>query len=546
MELGIMKLLEEIWKEDKKLLNLSSSGINIDWEGKLPHAGDLYKLLLKNSEIWQSPKETLEIDSSSLNSILDFLIPQIEDIFDKRFQDFNIEIVRTKDFLPRINEIEKKLCELIGYGDLSGEAPTMYHSPTGIILVPEKYIVSYSEDGSLKNLKTVELSWDKNYFEQVLNEELTHALFRQIRGEWKENYVKSMKALGIKAEHRISVLNESIALYVREEIAKSERPEWGIHLVYDKLRRFWPDELAMNDYRAIIALLANKKLSQIAMADELIIKPTSGVDVSFDSNHPFSKEKRKFYSERMDSLVKNLDEVTSNKPTDRQATNNKFKELMTRKLDPLYRCTREEGWENAKKWSLFMDKDKAKEYLDNYKGETYGGERSLSYIHFKFGTPMEDLEKIEKRSPLEILSETPSLEELKALRDWGSNIFTLYGESRGLALQDEEAAGFLLMTIATLEAAYRFDVDIMKGNTIDLNIFSQTSPSSVTMPGGLPLLQMIVNTEIIDPKLKETLCRAAEVQKENRIGDGSDNLLTQTEVMSPVAYLIEQYIRNMG
>ncbi len=298
-----VKTFPEVWENDKKLVRLSHPDLKIDWNAQLPSSKDAYEIFIAKSRQWQNSREPLLLNRKTLKEALDVLIPEIENVFGCKIQDKPIiEILSRDRYLPRINDLERETNVQFGYGGLSQSPPTMYHfSSHGILLIPEKYLVrvpkAYSGGINSANFDVRELIWDKAFFEEVLCEELSHVIFRQLRKEWRDDYVKSMKAIGPEGEARISSINEIMAQYVKEKIAKTFRNQWGLYVASEKIATTWQDRYGMNNYLGIEALSCDRGLAQVAMVDQILIENQERVDITFDHLHPSNKSKQdRFYN----------------------------------------------------------------------------------------------------------------------------------------------------------------------------------------------------------------------------------------------------------
>ncbi|MEK6887476.1 MAG: hypothetical protein AABX14_00865 [Candidatus Aenigmatarchaeota archaeon] len=298
-----IKSFQEVWADDKELAKLSHPSLAIDWNADLPDQQNAYSILAAKCQQWQNPAKPFQLSHASLSDVLDFLIVEVQNVWGDRLREKpGVEILPKERYLPRINELERETNEKFGCGNLCQSPPTMYHSPShGILLMPENYLVRAprghsGNDITSPDFDVTELAWDRPFFEEVLCEELCHVLFRQSRGEWKSDYVKSMKAVGAESECRIRSINKATAQYAKELIARNVRHEWGLYVAAEKISVAWQDKLGMNDYLGIEALSVGRKLAQAAMVDDIDARYRVRVMVSFDPRHPSNdiKEQR-FY-----------------------------------------------------------------------------------------------------------------------------------------------------------------------------------------------------------------------------------------------------------
>ena len=298
-----IKSFQDVWAGDKELVRLSRPDLTIDWDAAVPDQQSAYSILAAKSRQWQNPAEPFQLSYPSLSNVLDFLIVEVQNTWgDKLRENPNVEILPCEKYLPRINELELETNRKFGYGNLCRSPPTMYQfSSHGILLMPEKYLVRVpkgsSRDVTSADFDVMELDWDRPFFEEVLCEELCHALFRQLRGEWKSDYVKSMKAVGAEGERRIQSINEAAAQYAKENITRNIRHAWGLYVAAEKIAVAWQNRMGMNDYLGIDALLAGRKLAQAVMVDDIDARVRSGISVSFDPRHPsYGIKKQRFYN----------------------------------------------------------------------------------------------------------------------------------------------------------------------------------------------------------------------------------------------------------
>ncbi|HLD36999.1 MAG TPA: hypothetical protein VJA86_00205 [Candidatus Nanoarchaeia archaeon] len=309
-----IKSIEDLWKSDKELLKKQNHGIKIDWDASLPTDKEALDILVKQGENWQNPEKPIELNREFLRKTLAEIIPFLEDVWGEKYRkDFDFEIVSTEYFLQRINELEKKENALFGYGAESESPPTMGFFPIHARLVmPKNFLIripkrfSQENESYLKFLtssgnsfEVIEKPWDKAYFEQAFCSQLSSALFRQLRGEWKEDYVKCMKSVGPDKEERIGRLNKVIAQYSNDQIALKNCNEWGLHVVGDKIRNIWADHRLREDYCAIDALCQTRRLERVALADDVFPQEKS-IFVDFFLEHPsnLSKTEKFNYNKR--------------------------------------------------------------------------------------------------------------------------------------------------------------------------------------------------------------------------------------------------------
>ena len=297
--------IQDMWAVDKRLLQTSDTEIKINWNSQLPTNEQLMEVLLEKQRRYDFPKESISPTLESVETLALDLERRIEDLWGAKFLEKpKIEVRDPQDYVPRINEISKPAIAQIGFGSLIKLPPGMFHSAfAGTIIVPSKFLAYTLPDsqGSMPidsralmgESEVKEYSWDRTYFESTLVEELTHALFRQLRGEWKDGYVQSTRTLGNRRE-RLSVWNEALAQYTKERLALTDFANWGLYVVADKIHLIWRDRFARGDYIAADALTQRTSLSNIALLDN-VMPDEAGKKVrfSFFTDHPNNAQKEK-------------------------------------------------------------------------------------------------------------------------------------------------------------------------------------------------------------------------------------------------------------
>lgn len=296
-----VKSMEEMWEFDKELLRKYNSNLNIKWNDTLLNDRDAYELLVLKEKRWTNPSEPIIINDQILSLSLEKLISNISHLWETDFKLPDIEVLSTDNYLPRIQQLEIEVNKMFGYGSVCQSPPTMYLNPTkGKLLMPKEFLIRVPKNNfelSDSNIMSadyniIEKKWDRPFFENALSEEISHAIFRQLRKEWEISYVNVMKTLGPEKERRISRFNEVIVQYVKDLLTKKSYEEWGLYNVTDKIRRVWGNRYARADYLAIDALHTIKSLSQISLLDDVSIDSNSvKINFYFDHLHHTEKEK---------------------------------------------------------------------------------------------------------------------------------------------------------------------------------------------------------------------------------------------------------------
>lgn len=294
----------DIWRGDKKLLRSHKPEVPIDWYRGMPASQDAHNILVSRTGIWNNPPDPVELDGALLKDTLDWMIPDLQSVWGEKLEEPpQIELLPPSGYLARFIELQKETNAQFGSGIIIDSPSTAYLSPFhGRIILPQKCMFrtpkadfKYTLENMImsgQDLDVTEKSWDLPFFEEVLYEEMSHALFRQIRGEWKFEYVRCMTTVGPNIEACMSTLNELFAQYAKDTSALRSRRNWGLHIVAEKIVLVWQNMERMNTYRAIDALArSGYKLGRIAMIDGVSYVNNDYVDVLFEGSHPYHARK---------------------------------------------------------------------------------------------------------------------------------------------------------------------------------------------------------------------------------------------------------------
>ncbi len=295
--------MQDIWAIDKKILRASEPDIKINWDSALPSDEQLMDAIMEKQSRYDSPKIPVTITQDLAEAAAKDLETRIQELWGAELVEKpKIEVKQPADYLPRINEINRLTNAQFGYGGLFSSPPGMYHSPfAGTIIIPSRFLVVMQKSDDVRNIgkQTVaekhdveEYSWDRAYFESTLAEEITHSLFRQLRGEWKEGFVEVMKALGPEREERVGLWNEVLAQHTKEKLALSDYAPWGLYVVSDKALLVWANRFARRDYVGADALMQRTSLANVALVDD-VMPEEQGARVKFDfyMEHPKNYDK---------------------------------------------------------------------------------------------------------------------------------------------------------------------------------------------------------------------------------------------------------------
>lgn len=258
----------------------------------------LGNILNARNQQWLQPPSPISVDETVLRNLTTDLCLEIEELFGANFaEEPSIKVVEPDEFLPTLNASELKTSHEVGDQPFQLTAPpSMFTDQVGNqVIMPRKYLLRVRSDFAAPE-EIRELEWDQPFLEEILCEELTHILFRQLRGEFREGYVHCMRAIGTTSRSRISVVNEAVAQHIKELNVFAHRPQWGIYVASDLLAKMQrrEDQIA---YRAVAALSKNFTIAQISMADEIDSRG-GNVHIAFDEHHPnHAAKKQRFGSQ---------------------------------------------------------------------------------------------------------------------------------------------------------------------------------------------------------------------------------------------------------
>jgi hypothetical protein len=274
----------DAWTRDKELLRKYVEPVDIDWDMEFPQDEDARSVYLLHCARVKNPHQPIELTTRYLEESVQRLIPEIEQMYSAHFKEIpTVEIVRPDQYLARVNEIERAVNAQFGYGDVSYQIPTIFSSAEhGSIVFPSRFVTA----------DAVEFQWGKAWFEVLLSDALAQMLFRQLRGEWKDDFHTALKQVGPSLGEMIKSHNRTIKQHVLEELALATHPEWAPHVAADKIPMVWQNTDGMETYRAIGALRQVRTFGQIAMADFTTVIEQDIVTATFIPTHPNNRMKK--------------------------------------------------------------------------------------------------------------------------------------------------------------------------------------------------------------------------------------------------------------
>ncbi|GEM_PF-7134001 len=289
-----VKTYQEVWRRDKELL---SPIMQLD--GDMPTSEGAMKIFIARQNRWKAPQEPFVLTKGSLEAVLGSLKDDLTSICGCEIPEMPImEICELPDYLPRLQELDRELNKAFGYGGVIQSPPTMGSFPFfKDIVMPRKFIVreprtQYATSVESADFYTSEHEWDKAFLEEALFGQLACALLRQVRGEWGEDYLKTIKKIGPEGQSAAYFLYDSAVQFAKEQAAA--RRGWNLYVVGEKIGVAWQSRGGMETYRAIDALSPFGRLADICKADELSPSPTE-VSATFNLQNPhFARKYRDF------------------------------------------------------------------------------------------------------------------------------------------------------------------------------------------------------------------------------------------------------------
>ncbi len=289
------KSMQQIWQVHKELLRRSNPTLPMDWNKSLPDDREAFGLLVLRQRRWLKPRDPIEVTESYLKDTVGRLKPQIEEVWGHKIEEMPfIDHVSPPLFFARLNHHQAMTNKAFGYGELHRLPPAMASAPYHkTIFLPERFML-VEPDSSPKGFNYTDVPWDRAYFEGVLTEEISHALFRQARGEWSTDFVKAMKAVGSEAELIINRLAEASAQLAKERLC-SQNKEWGFYVGIDAIKVLWGDSRTRGSYAGLDALSQNMTLVRASMIDYLMTQSGDRMAVGFFSDHPSCSKKKEVF-----------------------------------------------------------------------------------------------------------------------------------------------------------------------------------------------------------------------------------------------------------
>ncbi len=304
------KSIQEVWQTHKDLLRSADCSLPVNWDCQLPNDQEACKLLVLRGKKWTEPQEPVVLDDSSLQNMVYALIPQVQETYGAEIGELPaLKLVAPEEFLPTLNHYQIEVNERFGYGSQFVSPPAMgLFALQGMLVIPDRFVVrklsknetdirgSFLDCAQSNVFETMDLAWDRPFLEETLAGLLSCALLRQARGEWNEDYVTSMAAVGYEAETTIGRIMDMSTQIATEQLC-TLNPQWGFYVATDAIHGVWGDRFKREIYIGIDALSKQKSLGVASMVDDVGFTQEGKLAVTFCKDHPFDSTKRALFNE---------------------------------------------------------------------------------------------------------------------------------------------------------------------------------------------------------------------------------------------------------
>jgi len=300
----------DIWEKSKRNLRRYNPSLDFNWESIVPGNLEASFLLNERWRLWHSPKRSVVANKEILNRTLENLIPRIEGIFQADLSPVSMQVLDTDEYCQITQECEKETKRAAGFGDTPEFPACAYLFPyQRKIFFPENFL-AVSKHATKSPLipsryEVSQMPWDKGFFDLILCHLVSAAMFIQIRGEWGEDYIKSIKSLGKKKLNEIISVKNTIGQRVIERISEESNGSFAFYGVADQILNVWAQDEMVGKYLIIDALSKDHTLAQISCLDQISYDGLLGPVIGFYHNHPSYQEKRKRYERRQEQVKPN-------------------------------------------------------------------------------------------------------------------------------------------------------------------------------------------------------------------------------------------------
>jgi len=248
---------------------------------------------------------------SNMADIYDAAKNSVEEAVGRKFPEPpNVEIARPSAYLRRLNE----LGDDVGKQLFKGRCPRLKSPPmmevfpsSGLIVIPDEFPMRIADDSLvLPEDLGVEcyvryVPWNREYLQHVLRGSLIGAIFRQLRGEWGDGFVKAYKYTGKEQFKLFSDMRHAYETFIGEIINENGDKSGSLFTLFTKLQNIYPfhHRMRMVDYAGLEALSGKKTPDQMAMADLFDLSAPGYVNTWISPDHPNHVAKQnRFFEER--------------------------------------------------------------------------------------------------------------------------------------------------------------------------------------------------------------------------------------------------------
>ena len=287
------KTIEEIWREDKKML-LRSGFVLPGTDNTVFLSEEEYDAIVSAADPTNADASCI-VTQDHIDALVAETVPHIEAIFGDFFSTRpTLNLFSSSDYAAHYRWRSEDLARRLGGQLVSpGILPPVTSFPHASTISICDKIPLLDEEGNVIRY----VPWSRPRLEYALITGISNMLFHQLRGEWKEGYVRSCAALSQDDLDLILYIRGAIVHHTSEALALSTNPSWAIHHVDNKLDTVYADSTARFVYAAVGAFTAGRTLAQIAMADIISMEGSPETDVSvelsasFLHDHPYHRQK---------------------------------------------------------------------------------------------------------------------------------------------------------------------------------------------------------------------------------------------------------------
>lgn len=279
------KSVEELWNEEKRLIELSNLTNKSLIKSEIPEKKDLIN-------IFQEHYKQIFTPSTNTNKklILDIIEEGRELFYKQGFFIFEpeINIQKPEKFLRTIKKIESDEINKKGFGILSKfYASVQYIAHQNKILVSDKQVI-YGQDET----KTIE--WNLDHLTHQIYVNLASAWIHQNRKEYNGNYFEVMKNLDYKFEQKYNITHLFNVLSLCT-LMSEKKPEIALSTVCSKTTNLWAPNFSEPNFNylcyGIISKLANEGKSEGAAMFDYITYEDENISIEFEKKHLYHNHK---------------------------------------------------------------------------------------------------------------------------------------------------------------------------------------------------------------------------------------------------------------